>query len=239
MKNCNRQSGGVVSWIIIGAVGVFVIALFIYNMTNKSEAKNPHTSTAAWNSNMLLGKADAPNKFVEYTDYFCSYCEKVQKAAGKDFEEQYINSGNMSMENRIVTVLKNVSPNTEQGANAAYCAADQNKYWEYSRHIVPRIKTDYWDKGIGTKEVANPVPIAKLPLEYFLVSARAVGLDEQKFEDCVKSETHKQEIDTATNKALQLGVNGLPYMVVNNYVSNGFTGGYDALKMVLKAGGVE
>lgn len=239
MNQHGKQSGGIVSWIIIGAVGVFVIALFMYNITHKTEAKNPHTSAAAWNTNMLLGKTDAPNKFVEYTDYFCSYCEKVQKATGKEFEDQYIGSGKLSMENRVITVLKAVSPNTEQGANAAYCAAEQSKYWDYSRHIVPRIKADYWDKGIGTKEVANPVPIAKLPLEYFLVSARAVGLNEQQFEDCVRNEKYGEGIQAATNKAVQMGVNGLPYMIVNDYVSNGFAGGYEALRLVLKAGGVE
>jgi len=202
--------------------------------------ENAHTSGDAWNKNMVLGSNDTPNKFVEYTDYFCPYCEKVQKATEGNFSNDYIDNGKVRFENRIITVLKSLSPNTEQGAEAAYCSAEQGKYWEYSRNIVPRIKADYWDKGIGIKEVANPVPIEKLPIEYFLVSARSVGLDEERFKTCVLDETYKKEIDEATAKAEQLGVSGLPYMVVNDYVSGGgFVGGYDALKLVLKAGGVQ
>lgn len=226
--------------IFLGVVALFVVALFVYNIMNPTKAKNLHTDGPAWNQKMLLGNQDAPNKFVEYTDYFCSFCEKVLSAAGEEFEKDYIKNGKLNMENRVITVLKELSPNTEQGAQAAYCSAEQDKYWQYSRHIVPRIKSDYWDKGIGTKETTgNLVPIEKLPLEYFLVSARAVGLDEDKFADCVTNEKYKDDVEKATNKAIQLGVTGLPYMVVNNYQSSGFTGGYNALKLVLKAGGVE
>lgn len=238
MEN-RRSSKNVWSWIAIGLVVCFVAATMFYDVS-RNEVTSPHTSGDAWNSMMLLGSADAPNRFVEYTDYFCSFCEKVQKTTGEEFQKDYIDSGKLSFENRIITVLKEVSPNTEQGAEAAYCSADQDKYWEYSRHLVPRIKADYWDKGIGTKEnIANPVPIQKLPLEYFTVSARAVGLDVAKFESCMANAEHQQEIEAATERAVRLGVSGLPYMVVNDYTSNGFVGNYDSLKMVLKAGGVK
>jgi hypothetical protein len=34
-------------------------------------------------------------------------------------------------------------------------------------------------------------------------------------------------------------VNGLPYMVINDYQTSGFVGGENGLRSVLKAGGVE
>ncbi len=239
MKKTPSSNKNVWSWVAIGLVTCFVVATMIYDVT-RSEITSPHTSGDAWNSKMLLGSAETTSKFVEYTDFFCSFCEKVQKVTGDEFKKDYIDSGKLSFENRIITVLKEVSPNTEQGAEAAYCSADQGKYWEYSRHLVSRIKADYWDKGIGTKEnIANPVPIQKLPIEYFTVSALEVGLDVAKFESCVANAEHKQEIEAATDRAVRLGVTGLPYMVVNDYTSNGFVGDYDSLKMVLKAGGVK
>lgn len=235
----SRERGSVRLWVSIAVVAVFIGAVFVYDQSRPAAEKNIHTRGEAWNSNMLLGKSDAPNKFVEYTDYFCSFCEQVQAVTGEQFKKDYIDTGKLSFENRIVTLLKDVSPNTEQGAETAFCAADQGKYWEYSHHLVPRIKADYYDKGIGLKNVANPVPIAKLPLDYFSTSASAVGIDVPKFEDCVKNETHKAEIEENTQKALRMGVNGLPKMVVNDYETSGFMGGYDSLKMTLKAGGVE
>ena len=129
--------------------------------------------------------------------------------------------------------------NTETGAHAAFCAADQDKYWQYTHDIVPRIKSDYFDKGIGVKNVAVPKKIPALPLEYFLTSAKNVGMNESQFSDCMTKKPHQKEIDDNTQKALSLGVNGLPYMVINDYQTSGFVGGENGLRNILKAGGVE
>ena len=103
---------------------------------------------------------------------------------------------------------------------------------------MPRIKTDYFDKGIGVKNVAVPKEIPLLPLSYFETSAKNAGLDTAKFADCMKGNSHQQEINDNTQKALSLGVNGLPYMVINDYQTSGFAGGESGLKAILKAGGV-
>lgn len=225
--------------IILSLVGVvFLIALFMYNSGQKVDMQHLGDGKP-WNANMVMGDIGAPNRMIDYMDYFCSYCGEVAKAAGTDqFKKDYIDTKKLAFENRIVTILKEKSPNTEQGAEAAYCAADQHKYWQYTHHIMPRIKADYFDKGIGVNTVPVPVPIEKLPIEYFLVSARAVELDVGKFQSCVEDQTHRDEIAESTRRALELGVNGLPYLVVNGRHSSGFAGGYDGLKAILEAGGV-
>lgn len=236
----NREAGGIAINIVLVGIAVFLVAVFIYGAVNKPP--NAHLGNGeAWNKNMVMGSAESPNTFIQYTDYFCSFCSEVHEATSDPrFEENFIKTGKVRYENRVITVLKQVSPNTEQGANAALCAADQGKYWQYSLSLVPRIKSDYFDKGIGVKNVASPVPIEKLPLSYFTTSAQAVGIDLSIFESCMKNETHMEEINRQTTEAIKLGVTGLPYMVVNDYKSSGgFMGGYEGLTTVLKAGGVQ
>lgn len=231
-------SVGKIIGIVAGLLGaVLIIALFMYNSGQKTDTQHLGDGKP-WNANMVMGDVAAPNRMIDYTDYFCSYCGDVQRAAGEEFKKDFIDTKKLAFENRIVTILSEKSPNTEQGAEAAYCAADQKKYWEYTHHIMPRLKADYFDKGIGVNTVPVPVPIEKLPIEYFLVSARAVELDIQKFESCVTNETHKSEIAESTRRAIELGVTGLPYLVVNGHQSSGFAGGYDGLKAILEAGGV-
>ena len=189
---------------------------------------------------MSQGSADAKNVFIDYTDYFCSFCAEVEAATSTEFfKNDYIKSGKVRYEHRVVTLLKEMTNNTETGAHAAFCAADQDKYWQYTHDIVPRIKSDYFDKGIGVKNVAVPKKIPSLPLEYFLTSAKNVGMNESQFSDCMTKKTHQKEIDDNTQKALSLGVNGLPYMVINDYQTSGFVGGENGLRSILKAGGVE
>lgn len=226
------------AWVAFIAGAGFLVALMIYNANQPGEP-NAHTSGDVWNENMTIGAADAPNVFVDYTDYFCSFCTDIYNAMGDQFKEDYVDTGKVRYEHRVVAVLQGKSQNTVQGAEAAYCAADQNKYWEYSADIIPRIKTDYFDKGIGVKNVANPVPIAKLPLSYFTTSAKNAGLDVDDFDDCMSSHKNEAIVQQNTKKAQQLGVNSLPFLVVNDYVSAGFSGGYDSVEYILKAGGVE
>lgn len=217
---------------------IFFVALFIYAETHKTT--NLNTNSTAWNEGMTLGDKGAENTLIDYTDYFCPYCIEIKEATeSNEFKKNYIDTKKVRLENRVTTILSGVSANTEQGAEAAYCAADQNKYWEYSKDIVYRIKADYFDKGIGVKDVAFPKKIDKLPIDYFTQSAKTVGMDTKKFEDCVSSEAHKGEIESNTQKAVSLGVNGLPYLAINNYKSSGFSGGYSGLLNVLKAGGVK
>ncbi len=233
------NAGGVVAWVAIAIGAIFMVSLLVYNATHK--APNKHTGGDVWNKAMVEGKMDAPNRMVEYTDYFCSYCaDFAEQVNSEKFQEEYIDSGKLRLESRVVTVLAgDHSPNTEQGAEAAFCAADQNKYWEYSADIVPRIKTDFFDKGIGVKTVAVPKPITKLPISYFEESATNADLNVEEFSTCMKNEPNKQTIADNTEKAIRMGITGLPYIVVNDHASGGFQAGWSGMEMLLKAGGVK
>ena len=221
----------------------FLVALTVYNNNNP---QNMAMNEEAWNNEMTVGSNDAPNRIVEYGDYFCQYCTLFhEQVVSEKFKTEYLDTGKIRVETRPITVLAGEhSPNTEQGAEAAFCAADQKKYTEFSEHIIPRIKTDFFDKGIGVKAMngvllKNPKAIEKLPQNYFNESATAADMDIEKFDDCMKNGTHKKEIATNTDRAIAKGVRGLPHIVVNNYVSSGFAGGWDNFQLMLKAGKVK
>lgn len=227
---------------ILGGIGLialagFVIALFIFNASQPKTSV--HTTGDPWNKAMTMGSLDAPHKMVEYTDYFCSFCAEFNKALTDDFKKEYVDSGKLRVENRIVDLLKEVSVNTPKGNRAAFCAADQNKYWEYSKKIIKNIDTDYFSKGIGVKNVANPVKIPLLANDYFITPAGELGLNTEKFSTCIAGDAHGTTISSNSQKAINMGVTGLPHITVNGYTANGFMGGEGELTMILKAGGVK
>jgi protein-disulfide isomerase len=225
------------STIIGGLFGLGVIALlglFVFNLA--SPQPSPHVQGDAWNSGMVLGAADAPNKLVEYSDYFCSHCAVLHHAAGSEFKQAYIDTKKVSFEMRMINILASKVPNTDMGVEAAYCAADQKKFWEYTHEIIIKIEQDYFSKKIGIGPGYPGIP--KLPISYFVEPAETAGLDATRFESCVASEKFAKEITANTARASQLGVNGLPEIHVNNFTANGFQGGYDELQTLLKAGGV-
>ena len=221
----------------IAGIGL-VVALFVFNVSQPKSSANEDYEP--WSEAMVMGSLDAPNRMIEYTDYFCSFCADLHKAMGDEFKKTYIDNGKLSFETRIVNLLSGVSVNTVKGNQAAFCSAEQDKYWEYSHEIITRIDNDYFSKGIGVKNVANPVKISQLDDEYFVEPARVVGLDVSRFQDCIGGDLYLDEIENNSNRAIQLGVNGLPSIKVNSYTASGFGGGgYEELKLILKAGGVE
>ena len=223
-------AGGVFGVFVLGIVTIFIISYL-------KPKTSPHMNGPAWNENMLVGATNAPNKIVEYSDYFCSHCAEFHHAAGNEFKNEFLDTKNVNFEMRMVNLLGDQVPNTNTGVDAAYCAADQKKFWEYTHTIIINLEKDYYVKKIGIGPGYPQIP--KLPLEYFSKSAAQAGLNTREFETCVATEKFSKEIEVNTARAIKLGVNSLPEIHINNFKSNGFQGDYDQLKVMLKAGGVQ
>lgn len=230
-------------YLIGGIVLLFLVALFIYNTRDTSIAV--HHKDEPWNADMVEGSDDAPHKMIEYTDYFCQFCADFhQQVNSKEFQEKYIETGEIRLESRINAILEANSPNSKQAGEAAFCAADQDKFKEYSDDIIPRIKKDFFDKGIGVKVlngqmVTNLQKINKLPLDYFKESAKNVRMNVDNFADCMRNHTFEESVEDNTTRAMRAGVTGLPYIVIDDYKTTGFDGTWSALEMTLRAAGVD
>lgn len=230
--------------LVVAAV-IFLGALFFYN-TNDSSQTVGHHDGEPWSAAMLEGSADAPHKLIEYTDYFCQFCAKFHEQASSDeFVRKYLDTGKVSLESRINSVLAGPqSPNSKQGGEAAFCAADQGQFARYSDDIIPRIRQDFFDKGIGVKMfegrvMSSPKAIKKQPLSYFTESAENIGLDVDRFDSCMTDHDFQDKVEDNTRRAIQVGVTGLPFIVIDDYTTSGFDGGWSSFELMLKAGGVD
>lgn len=85
-------------------------------------------------------------------------------------------------------------------AEAAECAADQNKYWEY--HDLLFSSQDGENKGAFTKE-----NLKKL--------AGELAMDTDVFDSCLDSGKHSELIQSDTSLAQQIGVRSTPSFLVN------------------------
>ena len=89
------------------------------------------------------------------------------------------------------------------------------------------------------KNVANPKKIPELENSFFVDIAKEVGMAQDKFASCIDSDKHDAEIERNSQKAISLGVTGLPSITVNAYTASGFGGSKDDLEMIMRAGEVE
>jgi protein-disulfide isomerase len=73
-----------------------------------------------------LGDENAPVLLVEYSDYACPFCKRLAEDAIRQIKSKYVDSGQVRIVYKDFAVVGG-----ERAAEAAHCAGEQGKYWEY------------------------------------------------------------------------------------------------------------
>jgi protein-disulfide isomerase len=141
--------------------------------------------------NPSLGNPDAPITLIEFSDYECPYCKRWYKEVfhqvRKDYPDQV----------RIVFrdfPLSSIHPDAIAAAEAANCANEQGSYWEYH------------DLLFSGDELNDAV---------YLKYAGDLGLDVDKFKECLDSDRQLKEVMDDYNYASGLGVRSTPTFFLN------------------------
>ena len=90
---------------------------------------------------------------------------------------------------------------------AAYCAGDQNKFWEYHDVLFTNVRGE----DVGSFSDSN--------LQAF---AKSIGLDLNQFNSCYASKKYSNRVNQDYQDAIAAGIQGTPYFVLT-FVTNGQT----------------
>lgn len=158
-----------------------------------------------------MGNPDAPIKIVEYSDYQCPYCERFFKDTEPLLVETYVATGQVyftyrSAGNWVSTNIKGGKTESEDAAQAAYCAGDQNMYWEMHDMLFSNLLGE--DAGSFTDRRLGDI-------------AKKTGLDMTQFNDCYSSNKFKDATVQDGKDALAAGVQGTPGFVLTYINANG------------------
>jgi protein-disulfide isomerase len=139
----------------------------------------------------VRGPATAPVTIIEFSDFHCPYCRQVQPVL-----QQLL----AAYGDRLRIVYKDMPidslhPQARTVAEAARCAADQGKFWEFHDHV-------YANAPDGSPET----------LERF---AREAGVEVAQFEACRASRTHQAQVQKDVQQGADLGLTGTPGFFVN------------------------
>jgi protein-disulfide isomerase len=142
------------------------------------------------------GPKDAPVTIVEFSDFECPYC-----GAAHDTVEQVMNTyaGKVRLVYRQFPL--SFHPHAAKAAEASLCAADQGKFWEYHDVLFKNQK--------------------KLEPTDLKAHATEVGMDGQKFGQCLESGDKKKAVDADQQAGLAAGVGGTPAFFINGIFLNG------------------
>jgi protein-disulfide isomerase len=117
------------------------------------------------------GDPNAPVKIVEYSDFQCPYCGQFWKeGTERQIMETYVATGKVYFEYRTAgEFIGGPGGESIRSAEAAYCAGDQNRFWEMHDIIFAN------QNGENQGAFTDPRLIA---------FAEKIGLDPVVFKDC-------------------------------------------------------
>lgn len=143
-----------------------------------------------------LGPANAPVTIVEFSDFQCPYCRQVHGTL-KQLMTAY--EGKIKLVYRDFP-LRNIHPQAQKAAEAAQCAAEQQKFWPYH------------DKLFASTSL-QPDDLKKY--------AHELDLNVEQFTSCLDSSKYAAGIDADMQAGQQAGVNATPSFFVNGYPLSG------------------
>ncbi len=144
------------------------------------------------NGSPYLGDPSAPITLVEFGDYQCFFCNKYFHDTEPDILLNYVETGKVKIIFKDYTII---GPDSITAAHASHCANDQEKFWEYHDTLY----NNWTGENNGWASSEN-----------LLRFAQDVGLDVDKFTECMKNETHKPIIAASVKDAKTLGLGGTP-----------------------------
>jgi len=141
------------------------------------------------------GTKNAPVTLVEFADYECPYCQKITPELQK-LEKEY--------GDQLAVVYKDfplpMHHTSQKAAEAARCAGEQGKFWEY--HDVL-----FYSKQLQVADLK--------------ADARVLKLDGDRFDKCLDDGAEATPVKKSLEEAQKLGLTGTPSFFVNGHFFSG------------------
>ena len=151
----------------------------------------------ATRANSTLGNATAPVAIIEYSDFQCPFCNRFNQQVYPKLIEQYVKTGKVKFSYKHFAFLGDES---HWAAQAAECAADQKRFW------------DYHDLLFDRQNGENGGAFAKDKLIGF---AQELKLDTAAFTTCLNGDKTADRVAVDSSEGQRLGVRGTPAFLIN------------------------
>ena len=184
-------------------------AAYVEKLRNQAQIHillEPPSADVKTANSFVQGARTAPVVLVEFADYQCPYCQKVNPQIQR-LKKEFGDS--------LSVVYKDfplpMHHGAQKAAEAARCAGQQGKFWEYHDVLFysNELSTD------GLKE-----------------HARVLKLNSDRFNECLDNGTEAEAVKSDLTEAKSLGLTGTPSFFVNGHFFSGVVE-YAALKDII------
>ena len=176
---------------VVVAVAIVAVLVGVNLLLSTRPAAPPATSTGH-----VWGSASAPVNIELFSDFQCPVCARAE-AMLHQIASKYLDSGKAKVTYRHFAFIGTES---QWAAQAADCAGEQNKFWEYGNYLFTHQAGE------------NQGAFARNNLKQF---AAQVGLDTAAFNTCFDSGKYAATAKQDTDEGSRRGVSSTPTFFVN------------------------
>lgn len=151
----------------------------------------PRSTVTIAPGNPSLGSASAPVTLVEFSDYQCPFCGRVEPTL-KQLRDTYGDKIRLVWKDFPLT---QIHPQAFKAGEAAHCAGDQGKYWELH------------DVLFSNQQALMPDDLKR--------HAARIGLNADAFSQCLDSSKYGERVRDGVSEGGDLGVNSTPTIFIN------------------------
>ncbi|HJR79712.1 MAG TPA: thioredoxin domain-containing protein [Anaerolineales bacterium] len=160
-----------------------------------------------------IGDPNAPIRIEEFADFQCPFCERFHEETEPLLNQYYVDTGQVqfvyrSMGNWVSQNMGGARTESQDSAAAAYCAGEQNKFWEIHALLFANVLGE--DVGSFTDRRIEAI------------AEKVDGLDMDQFRSCYNSGKYEERVQQDLEDGQAAGVNGTPGFVIT-YTVDGET----------------
>lgn len=201
---------------VIGAIAAAVVIGALLVFLNRPGASAGDAEFVAREldapiSRTVMGDPNAPVRVIEYGDFQCGHCKDFFDTVEPTLIEEYVETGLITFEFRNYAFL---GPESLAAAEAAACAADQDRFWDY--HDLLFLRQGRPNTGVFSD--GNLREFADTLAEHF------DDFDANDWQSCYDSGTYEAAVIEENRLATNAGVGSTPTTLINGKAIPGTQG---------------
>jgi protein-disulfide isomerase len=163
----------------------------------------------------IKGNKDAKVTIIEFADFRCPFCEKIYTDTIPQIMKDYVDTGKAKFAYRQFAFL---GPASTTAANAAECANEQGKFWEFHDNLFDNQPPES-DVSIFTTDKLTSI-------------AQGLGVNASQFKSCLESTKYNDKVTQDMTDGQAAGVTGTPTLFINGQSIVGAQP-YSAIKAII------
>lgn len=184
--------------ILIIAIALIAVGFILMSRGNKPQNNNVQTVSPIDAADHFFGRFEAPVQMIVYSDFQCPFCAdfaQTMKQVEKEFSD------------KVAVVFRHYPlaghRQAKKAAQASECAAEQGQFWQMH------------DKLFADNAAK------RMSVEQFKKNAADLGLDQNKFNQCLDSERFEAKVAEQMAEGQKAGVTGTPTIFLNGNIYPG------------------